>query len=261
MTGEADRGRILSHLRRDPLRHIVTLKMLGLFGRTMETRLIEDDAGWALLSLLPVRDSDFDHQMYPEAKFVVLVDGNSDGAKSALFGQLPSESLVVKTYDSYTRCYLENHGAKPVRSFLSFTSSAPISSAPVTIPVLSSPDADPEVNRLFAHNGYSPTEVTEHFKDGACWFGVKKEGKIVAAGMVFRNFEAIWEVGGLFTETAHRRQGFARAITATAIDYLLSHGRTPRYQVRSDNIESIRLARSAGLQEFLRLDHYLIDRR
>jgi hypothetical protein len=46
---------------------------------------------------------------------------------------------------------------------------------------------------------------------------------------------------------------------AAALSYLIEHGQIPRYQVRSDNLPSIRLAEASGLREFLRMDHLLVD--
>jgi mannobiose 2-epimerase len=53
--------------------------------------------------------------------------------------------------------------------------------------------------------------------------------------------------------------GHARKIVTAALNNLVTRNLVPRYQVRSDNIESIRLAESAGLQEFLQMDHFVVN--
>ena len=112
--------------------------------------------------------------------------------------------------------------------------------------------------RVFGQNGYEPAEVSRHFADGARWFGIRDRGQIVSACFVFRNFETVWEIGGVFTEPSHRRMGHARKVVTSALNHVLANGFIPRYQVRSGNMESIRLAETIGLKEFLRMDHFLL---
>jgi GNAT superfamily N-acetyltransferase len=117
----------------------------------------------------------------------------------------------------------------------------------------------PEVARMLSNNGYTPEDLAAQFAAGARWFATQEGGRTVSAGFVFPNFDAVWEIGGLFTEPGWRRQGRARRIVVAALNHLVSRSRVPRYQARSDNLESIRLAQAAGLREFLRLDHLLAN--
>ena len=103
MTNKGNREVIVSCLRHDLLRHIVTLKMLRAYGESMELRFVMEDGGWALLSLLPARVSEFDRQAYPEADLVVLVDGSSDALKEGLLEGLPPGQLVARACDGPTR--------------------------------------------------------------------------------------------------------------------------------------------------------------
>ena len=83
----------------DPLRHIVTLKMLAMYGEQMDLRFAAESGDWALLSLLPTELSEYDSRVYATTRFVVLVDGNSVTLKLRLFADLPRCDMVVKTYD------------------------------------------------------------------------------------------------------------------------------------------------------------------
>jgi GNAT superfamily N-acetyltransferase len=258
MTDNQDRGLILSRLGRDVLRHIVTLKMLRLHGEAMELRFNEDGGGWALLSLLPVRVSDFDRQAYAGEEYVVLVDGTSGSAKEALLEALPRARLVIKTYDEAVGRFASDRlRATRVRSFVSFTAAG--AAPPLAVPagVSESGILVPEIARMLSTNGYLAAELAGHFAAGARWFAVQEAGRNVSAGFVFQNYDDVWEVGGLFTEPGWRRRGLARRIVTAALGHLAGRRLVPRYQVRSDNVESLRLAESAGLREFLRVDHYL----
>jgi predicted GNAT family acetyltransferase len=48
-----------------------------------------------------------------------------------------------------------------------------------------------------------------------------------SAGFVFRNFESVWEIGGVFTHPEFRRHGLARQVVAAALSYLIEHGQIP----------------------------------
>ncbi|HVU39157.1 MAG TPA: GNAT family N-acetyltransferase [Opitutales bacterium] len=259
---DANHGRALAWLRSDGLRHIVTLKMLAVGGAAIDCRLCEEADGWGLLSLFSTKVFEYDQQTYADRERVVLIDGTSAGAKAKLLETLPRGALVVKTYDEAVKTYLEGkYGAKRVRSFVSFTG---FPGGPRFAPareIAESATLTPEVAAMFAANGYEASELARHFGDGARWFGIQEAGQMVSACMVFRNFETVWEIGGVYTLPEHRRRGLARQVVAAALEHLHQAQRRPRYQVRADNLASIELARAAGLREFLRMEHFLVDRK
>jgi GNAT superfamily N-acetyltransferase len=259
---DVEQNRAKALLQSDRLRHVVTLKMLHLGGRAIQCRLREDAEGWGLLSLFHTRVFEYDQQTYADRDWVVLMDGTSAAAKAKLLEELPLGALVVKTYDSAVKEFLaQKYRAVPVRSFVSFTSAPGSPRRPPTREVVESTTLEPEVAKMFAANGYADSELARHFADGARWFAIKAGGRAISACLVFRNFETVWEIGGVFTQPEHRRQGLAREVVAAALDYLQKAHCLPRYQVRTDNTASIDLAKAAGLQEFLRMDHYLVDRK
>ncbi len=259
---DPDHRRALAWLRSDLLRHIVTLKMLQVGGRAVSCRGCEEADGWGLLSLFHTRVFEYDQQTYADRDWVVLLDGTSPTAKAKLLEELPTGALVVKTYDPLVKEHLKRKfHAAPVRTFVSFTAAPDVAHSPRIWEIATSTTLEPEVAAMFAANGYVASELARHFADGARWFGIKHDGQFVSAGMVFRNFESVWEIGGVFTQPGSRRQGLARQIVAAALDYLGHAHLLPRYQVRADNFASNELARAAGLHEFLRMDHYVVDRK
>jgi ribosomal protein S18 acetylase RimI-like enzyme len=115
-----------------------------------------------------------------------------------------------------------------------------------------------EAARLFAGNGYERAELDDFFRRGAVWFGLKEGGRLVSACFVYPNCASVWEIASVWTEAECRGRGFAKTVVLTALDFLAGRGLTPRYHVRSDNRASIALARSCGLVEFLKFDHYFV---
>lgn len=119
---------IHARLQSDPLRHVVTLKMLHLAGSAAECRLHEDSDGWALLTILPVSAIDWDRNMYPDRDWIIFVDGNSQPAKQTVLAEVPAGKLVIKTYDEAVKEHFGRLASTHiVRSFVSFT--APVEPA------------------------------------------------------------------------------------------------------------------------------------
>ena len=255
-----DIGRVSTLLRAAPLQHVVTLKMLHLLGSSMRFHLLEGPSGWALMSLFSAGAFEYDRQTYPDRELVVLIDGTSAAAKLEIIGKLPNTRIVVKTSDNAAGALLRaSRSARVIRTFLSFTSPENLAQQSKAAGISEGSNLKPEIALMLAQNGYLDSELSRHFADGARWFAIQRNGRTCSAGFVFRNFESVWEIGGIYTEPEFRRQGFGRMIVAAALSELLGTGRIPRYQVRSDNEPSINLATASGLVEFLRMDHLLVD--
>lgn len=250
----------LQLLRTDPLRHIVSLKMLTRFGPQMTLRFAGEAQAWALLSLLPSQCFEYDARTYPTSRFIALIDGTSEALQLELLDQLPSEELVVKTYTSSLRHYLVSQRAGTrVATFASF-SAPPSLALPRSSVSYESFELSTEASQLFERAGYGLEELERSFRDGSRWFGIEREGALVGGCFVFRNFDAVWEIAGVFTDPRFRRQGLAATVVRAATAYLLSAGCVPRYQVTVANLASMQVAHAVGLREFIRVDHVLIPR-
>ena len=82
-------------------------------------------------------------------------------------------------------------------------------------------------------------------------------GEFTSICFTFKNYDKIWEIGGVHTAPAQRRKGLARLVVEAALYTVLSRGYIPRYQVAEANIPSIRLAETLGLTRFVVAEHYL----
>jgi RimJ/RimL family protein N-acetyltransferase len=265
------RARAIERLREDPLRHIVSLKMLTRLGEQVEPCLVEAEQGWALLLSFPSDLFEYDVQAYGRGRRVFVIEGTAELAQFALVEQLPNTRLVIKTPDAAVARYaMEVLGAERVASFVSFTvrdgrvaatrAGTAESSAgfpPVSVTPLSS-DA---LCEFFGRNGYTHDELGRYFEALAQAFVIEQDGAVLAACFVFQNFEAIWEIAGVHTAVQHRRQGLAARVVRAALQYLLERGLCPRYQTESRNVASIALARHVGLVEFLRIEHLTAGQR
>jgi GNAT superfamily N-acetyltransferase len=243
-------------LETDPLRNLVTLKMMGSFPGQMTFLAEREGDDWALLSLLPVQASAWDRTAYPAAAFVALPNGNSARLVVKALGAAPRGPIVFKTVDNEASAFLAREkGARLVASFRSFTRGpGPAGTEPGT-DVASSTERDPEAWALLGRNGYDEPELLRHFARGARWFGARIDGTLASACFAFPNHGRIWEVGGVYTAPDHRRKGLARKVVLAALAFLDGAEFTPRYQVRADNAASIELAGRCDLREFLRVDH------
>jgi RimJ/RimL family protein N-acetyltransferase len=120
-------------------------------------------------------------------------------------------------------------------------------------------DHDSHAWSFFGNNGYETAELERHFRNGARWFGAEADGHIASACFVFQNYGQVWEIAGVYTEPKYRHRGLARKAVASALSYLRSQRLIIRYQAKWNNLASIRLAREAGLTEFLTVNHYRIE--
>lgn len=264
------RAHALALLERDPLRHIVGLKMLHHVGTVADVSVREDDAGWAALITFPSSAFEYDAKNYGHTTRIAVLEGSSEHAQLDLLDALDAREApqtVLKTQNSkVARRARERFDARPVAAFVSFTAdehAAPPSGAPANdgFEASMSTTLTPTLVALFERNGYTRAELERYFAAGARWFSLEQDGAMVAACFVFRNFGRVWEIAGVHTEPGHRRRGLGARVVGAALRHLLAAGALPRYQTSATNEGSIALARSIGLVEFLRIEHLEIATR
>ncbi len=147
-------------LEQDALRNLVTLKMLNIHPGRMSFELQQEADGWALLSLLEVRHSEWDRKTYPECKYVAFINGTSSAGKVELLARLPQENLVLKIADDLVRERVVQSGrGTKVLAFHSFTS--PRQTAPLESDarVRQSAVYDESAWAMFRGNGYEDEEL------------------------------------------------------------------------------------------------------
>jgi len=279
------RERAIALLGLDPLRHIVGLKMLERVGAAADVHVREDASGWAALITFESSAVEYDAQNYGSAARIAVLEGSSEALELALFEELGSlarcegRALILKTQ----RASIVARAARgrSVATFLSFTtrearrSGSVIGSNGVTAgditagditadsrvggAVASGSSLSPELAALFDRNGYRAPELDRHFADGARWFAIYRDGAPAVVCFVFRNFGPVWEIAGVHSVPAARRQGLATRVVRAAIVHLLDRGALPRYQTSAANEGSVALARGIGLVEFLRIEHVAFE--
>jgi len=183
-----------------------------------------------------------------------------------LLGELP-RGFVLKTGDGAVQRYARSAlGVEALRSFTSFTASGRAGERPHAArsqdiepsPIIVGERLDAAARGLFAQTIYDAAELEKYFANGARWFGRRVGERLVSGCFVFENFGPVWEVAGVFTEAAWRRQGLAAEVVRAAIEHLLERGLQPRYQVETSNVASVELARSLDLTEFIVVEHFVV---
>ena len=251
-------ARALAYLRRDPLGQIVPLKMLTAYGDAARVHYRERDGAPGVLLLLPAQIFLFDRSTYPWASWVLLLAAESDAVARELLALAPRDApMVFKLSGALEQAAaLELFELQRLTAFLSYTSRPGQRHLPdPTVRISERPE--PRWMDLFAAQGHDRGELEDLFARGqALAFAIEHGGAPAAVCTAYRNFEQIYEIGGVFTAPEARRQGHARRLVATALRELARRGLTPRYQVHEDNLPSVRLAESLGLRRFVTMTHW-----
>lgn len=254
-----DLGLVCRLLEQEPLRNLVTLKMLNSHGKSMSFQLDEGADGWALLSLLPVSDSAWDRTTYPMCKYVAFINGTSASRKVQLLSRLPRENVVLKTAEEAVQnAIAKNAAARKAMVFHSFTTGKQFGTVEADPRVRQSGRYNENAWRMFRANGYEDEELERYFEKGAQWFGLESGGQLASACFVFQNYGRIWEIGGVYTQPELRRRGLGKLVVMGALRHLSGCALIPRYQTRGDNHASLLLAKSCRLEEFLQMMHYVL---
>lgn len=252
---------VLNFLERDILKNIVLLKMLHAYGEQIETHFQQVGDSSAVLLLLPTHAYYYDAQTYPQTEYVVLFSTDDLDANAGLLERIPTDcNMVFKLMDPAVQQLLApRFQLKPVTSFLSYTNfpSLHFASDP---DVRVSESVDDECLAIYDSQGHPSATVGKQFANGeAINYVLRREGKAISACFTYRNYEPVWEIGGVWTDPSARRGGYARRVVATALHSLAQQNRTPRYQVHEANLSSIQLAESLGLTRFVKIDHFLYE--
>jgi ribosomal protein S18 acetylase RimI-like enzyme len=246
----------IDDLARDPLRHIVLLKQLLAYPAHVTAHRVGDSRGIATLVALDAAASAYDRQAYPKAAVAAFIASDHPALTAALLAYLPRDAGIVFKLSSEPD--LAPVAAQfPVTrrtAFVSFTATGAVPPAP-DVQLTAAPGD--EAFRLFKTQGHDRAWLQPMLGSGKAFACVTtRDGETRAACFAFENFGPVWEVGGVVTAPAHRRQGLGARVVRTALAELARRGLAPRYQVEEDNTASIALARAVGLAPFLTITHY-----
>lgn len=249
----------LSALAREPLRHIVLLKQLLAYPEHVKVHRVAGAKGAATLVALDTSVSAYDRQAYPKAAVAAFIASDHPDLTASLMPHVPrGVGIVFKLASEADRAPVQAHFAIVRRTaFVSFTSAGAVE-----------PDAGVRVTsapgdgafRLFAEQDHDRAWLEPLLATGRAFACVlERSGEPVSACFAFENYGAVWEVGGVVTDPAHRRGGLGARVVRTALAELGRRGLAPRYQVEEHNAASIALARSVGLAPFVTITHYEHD--
>lgn len=212
--------------------------------------------GAATLVMLDVSASAYDRETYPQAEVAAFVESDHPRLTAALMAHVPRGVGVVFKLSRLADLapVAAQFAVERRTAFVSFTSTAAF--APVAGVTVTSSPGDASFP-LFATQGHDRTWLEPLLRAGKAFACVlERDGEALSVCFAFENFGRIWEIGGVVTPPARRKQGFAALVVRAALAELTRRGLAPRYQVEEDNAASIALARSVGLVPFTTITHY-----
>lgn len=84
------------------------------------------------------------------------------------------------------------------------------------------------------------------YDEGTIYCGLFVNGEMVARACVEKYSLNAWEVADVRTAALHRGKGYARAVCAFALDYILSQGKTATIRTEEDNAAMRRVIERLG---------------
>ncbi len=246
----------------DPLKYLVHLKYMHLYGDSITCTFMEGAHKSAVLLRYPSKRVVWDRTAYPTTEQVMLPAADDADMADLLLNYLRQNGLLehsqaIKFCDAETEAVLcEALDLKFARSLTSYTSSTDArfeADAQVII------EKQPREVHLetFIKNGYSREEVAADFAKGATLFSLYAGEALLSSCMIYQNFDTVWEIAGVHTADAERRKGYARRVVQTALGHVLQKGLIPRYHVEDVNRASHQLAQGLGLKPCLHFKHYV----
>jgi RimJ/RimL family protein N-acetyltransferase len=208
--------------------------------------------------LLDVAASPYDHRTYPTARHAALISSDHpDLTQEVLTAVSRDDGVVFKLSSEADHAVVASRfpNLRRTTAVLSFTGVSGFVH-----------DEQVRVTTAPCETMYAFFESQKHSR---AWLEpllrtslaftcvIERDGQPLSVCFAFENYRQVWEVGGLFTPPLARGHGYAARVVRTALAELSKRGLTPRYQVHDDNVPSIRLAESIGMNRFLEITHFL----
>jgi predicted GNAT family acetyltransferase len=227
----------------------------------MQCHYFNDSGAIGVLLRYPVQRVSWDKSYYPQSEDVLLPVASNRAAGRTLaqyvLETIPNRvPIVMKFCDPQTKAgFSDLFTLELARTFLSYSTFERL--ADPGDDVIISQTLNEKCRTMYISNGYSPSEVDQHFNEGARSLTLYEFQEPICTCFVFHNFETIWEIGGVHTLEPARRKGYGRKVVQKAVNLLLDQGCIPRYQVDETNTPSVQLAESIGMKSGLRFEHLL----
>lgn len=249
----------IEYLKTDSFKHLSTLKYLSLYQSKLTINLLEDTQNWALLVTIPTEILSYDKATYPNANKAIFINGTSEQLKYRLLDALPENNYILRLNEDLNLSTLENRFKIKKRNLFISYSCSTFDDSPANIIVPGDTQITDEAIEIIKSNGYSGNEITKYFDNGAVWFGLEINNKIRSACFIYQNYDNIWEIAGVHTLETERNKGYARIVVTSALAHLLKRNLVPRYEAEILNTNSIKLAQSLKMKEFLLINHFLLN--
>lgn len=187
---------------------------------------------------------------------VIVPHGDAEGVAAilaAIAADLPvrAELSVRPEHLPAVQRYYTPH--PDLREMLRMQVDAVAFQPPPPLSVAAEPLGRADAAALFdLYRGYDENLFREELLDDGCFFGVRAEGRLLAAGgtHVVCPEQGVAAVGNIFTRPEARGRGLARAVTAAVTVALLAKGcRDVVLNVRADNTPAIRVYSGLGYRE------------
>ncbi len=247
---------VVDALVREPLRHVVLLKHVLAYPEHVTIHRVSGAEGSATLVALDTAASPYDSQAYPRAAIAAFIASDHPALTERLLARVPRRvGVVFKLSREADRAPVAAAFAIERRTaFVSFTTAAAIEPDP-GVHLTDAPGE--RAFHLFATQGHDRDWLEPMLQDGRAFACVlERNDELLSACIAFENYGPVWEVGGVVTDPAHRRQGLGARVVRTALAELGERGLVPRYQVEERNTASIALARLVGLRPFVTITHW-----
>ncbi|HKV00025.1 MAG TPA: GNAT family N-acetyltransferase [Vineibacter sp.] len=249
---------VIDLLEREPLRNIVLLKHLEAFPDHTQVHHVATDSGSGTLVLLEVAASAYDSRTYPAATYAALISSDHPDLTRDLLDAVPPDVGVIfkLSSDGDRDVVAARYALERTTSVLSFTARSSRFAHDDGVRLTVTPSA--AMYAFFASQDHDRAWLEPLLQSGrafTCVIG--RDDQPLAVCFAFENYRRVWEVGGVFTPPEHRGQGLAARVVRTALAELERRHLVPRYQVHEENVPSVRLAQSIGLDQFLQITHFL----
>lgn len=257
-----DWERAQDYFHSDPLKYLVHLKYMHLYGDSIMVSFLERDGKSSVLLRYPSARVVWDANAYPMTEQVFLPAADDAEMAQVLLEYMRDSGLldrsqVIKFSDAATeKVMCDELNLEFARSLTSYTSSSDARFEADPEVVIESQPRESHIE-AFLDNGYSREEIAADFAKGAILFSLYDGEALLSSCMTYQNFDDLWEIAGVHTADLARRKGYARRVVLTALHDVLQKGFVPRYHVEDVNKASHQLAQGLGLKSCLHFTHYV----
>lgn len=99
---------------------------------------------------------------------------------------------------------------------------------------------------LCGQRALDESDWKEMYAEGTAYCGLFVNGEMAARAAVEKYSLNAWEVADVRTAAPHRARGYAFAVSAFVLEYILAHGKTATIRTEEDNVKMQRVIEKLG---------------